>query len=214
MLCFLSPILNSFIERYGKNIWRFVFLFIFIEFWVSCVRDDERLGFNHGYSVIHFILIYMLARLIYLNRDSILKLKYHIIGFFCCSILLMGMYYYGISWTYDYSNPIVIAESLFLFLPFLHYNFHVHWINVVAGSVLAVYAIHTTACGYLMAIDKWVFNNYSYGIYLMIIISLIVLIFAICVIYDRFRILLFSSMTDKIFRYLKNRFLKSDDYLY
>lgn len=75
MLTFLSPVLNSFIEKYNRHILKYVFVFWGIEIYFECLRGNESLGFNDGYSVIHFILIYMLGRCLFLYRDKVLKIN-------------------------------------------------------------------------------------------------------------------------------------------
>lgn len=62
MLMFFSPVLNAFVEKYGEKVLPWTIVFIAIEFWFDCVRDIENFGFNGGYSIIHFVLVYMVAR--------------------------------------------------------------------------------------------------------------------------------------------------------
>lgn len=67
MLMLLSPILNCFVEKYRNQLWQFCLLLIFVEFWFGCIMSttlglEDNLNINHGYSVFHFVTIYLLGR--------------------------------------------------------------------------------------------------------------------------------------------------------
>jgi len=114
MLIFFSPILNSFIQNNSRrNVLLWVLLFWFIEFWFGCVQNIENFGFNKGYSIIHFVLIYMMARLVALYKIELLRIPSYIwwCGYAFCSVILSVMYGVGIFW--DYANPINIVSSFF-----------------------------------------------------------------------------------------------------
>ena len=131
MLMFLSPLLNSFIEIYGKRVLSWTLVFIFIEFWFGCVRDIDNFGFNKGYSIIHFTLMYMVARCIALYKDNMLKFSriYWTVGYVVSTSVICLMYILGISYTFHYSNPMVITSTICSFMSFLskaYYNKFIH----------------------------------------------------------------------------------------
>lgn len=203
MLLFLSPILNSFIERYGKGILNYVLVFWGIEIIMEAVWNNKSLGFENGYSLIHFILIYLLARTAYLYKNFILKVnkEYWILGYFGCAIIICLLHIFGYSRTWNYSNPIVIIESFCLFFPFLYKSFYNKWINWIAGSTFAVYVMHT--CNPLFSIlwkaDNYLLNHFSYSIYLPCYLALIALTFIFCILYDKIRIKLTDRLTNTIY---------------
>lgn len=112
MLMFLSPILNSFVEKFGKSILKYVLIFWAIEIWFEQVRGNISLGFNGGYSVIHFVLVYLLARCLALYKDKVLQI------FTCSKSLLIYFVLAGVvSLEYIIMGG---AKSMGLFEP---YNF-------------------------------------------------------------------------------------------
>jgi hypothetical protein len=208
MLMFFSPVLNSFIESKGKNILPWVLSFCFIEFYFGCVRDVEELGFNRGFSVIHFILMYMVARCLYLYKDDILKLKrWKWVAFYCITVLInYTLDYSGVSWAYHYSNPMVVLSSVCIFVPFLYKSYTNRKINKIAQSTLTVYILcvipplQTT----LIYIDGYMLTNYSYVIYLLSAVPILCIAFVFSVCYDRIIRLLSNPLLYKISPYIKN----------
>lgn len=119
--------------------------------------------------------------------------------YFACALLLIvisiGLFKLKISsLIFGYLNPIIILQSVFLFMFFERLNIGKHrWINFIAASAFAVYMFH--------------FHPMIYGKYQEICRLLIdetsawltaplffIAIFSFCVIVDRIRILLFKSL--------------------
>lgn len=71
MLLFLSPVLNTFIDKNGKKILPYALVFWGIEIVFDWIRHNQSLGFAQGYSLIHFILMYILGRTAFLYRNAI-----------------------------------------------------------------------------------------------------------------------------------------------
>lgn len=209
MLLFLSPIINTFIEKYGKKALNYVLLFWSIEIIMEAIWDNKTLGFEDGYSLIHFILIYMLARMANLYKEEIMKIKRlnWILGYFVCVIFICIQHLISYKHTWDYSNPIVVLESFCLFFPFLYKSFYNKWINWIASSTFAVYIMHT--CNPLLGIiwkaDNYLLNNYDYFIYLPCYLTLIVITFIICILYDKIRIKLTQKFMGYIYNKINNR---------
>lgn len=189
MLMFLSPVLNSYIEKYGKKSAAWILVFFFLEFWFGCIMGVEDLGFNHGYSVIHFVLIYMIARLIKLYETELMKVKYFIwiIGYVLCTLIICLMYIGGIKFCWDYSNPIVVVSSVCSFMPFLYLSFYNRRINWVGSGTLAVYIIQVTRPyqSYLESIDKSLLLTNPYPVYLIKALGVIILTFLFSIIYGK-----------------------------
>lgn len=206
MLMFLSPVINAFFEKYGKNVLGLVLVLWGIEAFMANVRGNVSLGINDGYSLIHFILMYMLARTAALYKDEILKVNrsWWIMGYFACAGLVCIGHLVGFSHTWDYSNPIVVMESFCLFFPFLYKKFYSRRVNWLAGSAFAVYIIHTTApvLNVLEKTDVWLLQNLNYWFYLPAYLLLCGLVFLLCVIYDKCREWLTKPLTDRIYNVL------------
>lgn len=217
MLVFLSPVLNAFIERCGKNIIYYSFALLFIEFWFDCIRHNVSLGFNHGYSVIHFVVLYLLARTLKLHLDTIMKIQciYWIMAFLLSSAIIFGLYVFGVKWSFWYSNIFVVISSFCLFMPFLHLTFSSKFINSISGSTFMVYLLHTTSPFYewLRDFDVKLLNENSYEIYLLYILVTILGVFFCSVLYDKLRVILLGSISNKCFLKLSDR-LNNKFFLY
>ena len=187
MLMILSPVINAFFEKYGKRSIRWVIAFWVIEFWFACVMDVEELGYNHGYSVIHFVLMYMIARCVKLFEDDIKRIRswVWVLGYLLSTIVIILSHIIGIKWCWDYSNPIVIFSSICSFLPFLYMTFYCKLINWIASGTLAVYIIHVTnrIQNILQTLDINFLETKSYPVYLILISAIVFFTFIISALY-------------------------------
>lgn len=212
MLMFLSPILNAYVEQKGKKILLYVLAFWFIEIWWEQIRGNQSLGFNSGYSVIHFVLMYMLARCVALYKNELLQIKraYWIAGYFIGAAIVCLMYMAGWKHTWDYSNPTVVIQSFCLFMPFLYRQYYKPWINWVAGSTFAVYIIHTCSpvSVLLMKMDCFLQESLPYILYLPSYLGLILLVFCMCIVYDKLRLKLTASLSEKTYRFMTKKYKK------
>lgn len=202
MLMFLSPMLNAFIDKYGKKILPWVVIFILIEFYFDIIRPTECLGFVKGYSVMHFVLMYLLARCIKLFKHDLLRLKvyYWICSYFLSTLMICFLYIIGIKWIFWYSNPLVVISSVCSFIPFIYYNYYSKIINWVASSTFAVYIIQVTRPAYdiLVNVDNEMLNSYSYGLYLVFAVVVILLFFFFCILYDKLCGMLITPIINKV----------------
>lgn len=212
MLMFLSPILNAYIKQRGRKVLPYVVAFWIIEIWWEQIRNNQSLGFDSGYSVIHFVLMYMLARCLALYKHELLRVKrrHWIIGYFVCSAIVCLMYIVGWKHTWDYSNPVVVIQAFCLFLPFLYRQYHKPWINWVAGSTFAVYIIHTCSPVYdgLCSMDKYMHESFPYLIYLPLYIGITIIVFTLCILYDKTRLRLTGVLLEKLYNYIESKVQK------
>ena len=203
MLMILSPVLNAFIDKYGRDSLKWVFLFWVLEFWFSCIMDVEELGYNRGFSVIHFVVMYMIARCIRLYEDDIKKVKrwFWVLGYLLSTLVIILSHIVGIKWCWDYSNPVVVFSAVCSFLPFLYKVYYNKVINWIANGTLAVYIIHVTyfAQASLMSMDKRLLESNSYPVYLFKVAALILFIFIV------------SALYGMICNYISNRVVKGLD---
>lgn len=203
VLMLLSPIINSFFEKYGKKSLTLVMVLWAVEALMENIVGNESLGINSGYSIVHFVLMYMLARIAFLYRDKIVEVKRYkwLIGYFACAGIVCLLHLAGFSHTWDYSNPIVVIESFCLFFVFLYKPFHNKAVNWIASSTLAVYIIHTTnpAHAALVELDSWLLEILPYLPYLVSYLGVCVIVFVVSILYDKVRLRLTSSITDKLY---------------
>ena len=208
MLMFLSPIINSFVENNKVGGLYYCVLFLFVEFWFDCITHTDNIGFNHGYSVIHFVLIYMLARYLSLNKERFLEYKKQmwIFGYLLCSLIIFEMYLLDINYVWQYSNPIIIFSAFCSFIPFLYNSYLNENINWVAKSTLAVYIIHVTVPVYYIVkgLDNYCLLYYSYPSYLLCMICCSLAVFVISIFYDKVRLLVTNPLERVLLLFFNN----------
>lgn len=195
MLMFLSPILNSFVEKYKERIILYCVIFAIIEFWMGCVMAEtvglvDNLFFNRGYSLIHFCLIYLMARCLYLlhkQNKMLLADKMCIMGYIVCTMIICVMYLFKLNFSLDYANPVVVISSFFTFVPFCKRNFYNKHINWVSKDTLAVYILQVTPpfITFLMWVDETCLNTFCAGLYWVLACVIIILFFCACVLYSK-----------------------------
>lgn len=209
VLILLSPILNSFFEKYGRKSLPLVLVLWGVEAFMENIRGNISLGINSGYSIVHFVLIYLLARAASLYKDMIIKVKKStwLIGYFMCAIIICLLHLAGFSHTWDYSNPIVVIESFCLFFVFLYKPFYNKTINWISASTLAVYIIHIThpMPTLFRTIDIFLLTNLPYAIYILAYFGICAIIFICCIFYDKCRI----KLTNSLMEYTYSNLLKS-----
>lgn len=204
MLLFLSPVINVAIERYGKRLLPWVLLFWLIEFMMGFVWvDADRLGVNYGYSLIHFVLMYFMARMLYLFRIEVLQMNklLWLCGYVPCVIVISIMYvWFGKSRAYSYANPFVIISAFCLFIPFLHHTFYSKGVNWIAKRTFTVYVIQVTSpvIGVLCLLDKQLFLGYPYVSYVFISLFVLLFLYGGAILYDYIR----CFITDPIMHYI------------
>lgn len=190
MLMILSPVLNAFIYKYGRDSLKWVVMFWALEFWFGCMTDVEELGYNQGYSVIHFVLMYMIARCIRLYEDDIKNVKrwVWVAGYLVSTLVIIVCHIIGVKWCWDYSNPVVVFSSVCSFLPFLYKTYYNSVVNWIASGTLAVYIIHVTnrVQTMLESADRTILQSNSYPVYLVFISGVILATFALSVLYGVF----------------------------
>ena len=190
MLMFFSPVLNSFIDRYSpKQVLGWTSLFFLIEFWFDCIMDAESLGFGKGFSVTHFLLMYFVGRCIFLYKDVLINRKKSlwVAGYVILTLLICICYIAHVPFAYKYSNPLVVLSSVCSFVPFLYKIYYNKIINSIAAVTLPVYIIQLVppANDFLIWIDNYLLNEYSYLLYLLISLVILSLFFVGCIVYGK-----------------------------
>lgn len=193
MLLFLSPIINLFINKYGRKILLYVSFLFTIEI-VAYLIDNQSLGVNNGYSLFHFVLMYMLARCASLYKKEVERIprKTTFIVFLLCTFCIFILHIVGGNdeKVYGISNPIIILQAFCLFFTFRSLKIsQSKIINTVASHTFAVYIMHTCGllCAAIIKADTWMLMNLNYFIYLPLYVLMCVIVFVACVVYDLVR---------------------------
>lgn len=197
------------IDRQKYSLGGILILLLLYEIWFGYLPAMAQIepGFNHGYSVISFAVIYLLARYIRLYGIAKWIRKSSLTIYVICSVFIgfeayILLYRYSGSVhnvsnvinfiAYSYCNPLVILSSVAFFLTFEKMEIgYLKVINSVAQSVLAVLLIHSSST--LNPQMKLYFRNILYeGNYGGIVVFLWVLgilgIFIISILIDSVRI--------------------------
>lgn len=189
MLLFISPVLNAFVEKHRDRLTIFALSLFTIEVVMESIFQNKCLHIDEGYSLFHFVTMYMLARAAYMHKEKIIQIKkmWWVIGYFICAAIVCLLHFTPYKYNWGYSNPIVVIESFMLFFPFLYGIFYNKFINWVAGGAFAVYIIQVTnpVCGSLFTLDQYVLNQYPYTTYLIFMSLFSVVFFALCLVYNQ-----------------------------
>ena len=151
-LAILSPALNAFVDNVEERVLRWVltafFAFQTIYAWLSITGAG---WFSGGYSAMSFLGIYLLAQYIKRYGHRLLLLRRGQWGFVFGGIaglqtlLASILTYLNIPIAgrlFTYTNPLVIIQSVALFMLFRTFDIRNQFINHIAGSCLAVYLLH------------------------------------------------------------------------
>lgn len=213
MLMFLSPILNAFIEKQNNHILCYSMLFAVIAFVFDCIFENQCLSFNHGFSLTHFIFIYILARTAFIYQDKLkqMKSRYYLFIYLVCCILIASLKMLGCPWAFYYTNPLNVIASFSLFIPFLKHSFHSKVVNDLARSSFSVYIMHITPplMSFIVYYNSEIYLNFNYFTYLLMIIIGSIIIYIVCYVYDRMRLFVFSRFTDRVYDFLEDLFVKN-----
>lgn len=198
----LAPVMNSFVEQSNKKQFTCIVVGLFI-LELLYGWKFETAGFNSGYSIIHFLLLYLIARYLRKYTFQLIKLPAgcDVLIFLLLSLLstILGMlylkngrgefeYYYLFE---DHSSPITILAAIFLFLAFtkirIGYN---KVINYLASSAFAIYLFHQhpTAIPKFKTITNSLFYNNDLLSYSYKIVCFIIGVSLIAILIDQIRI--------------------------
>lgn len=191
ILYILSPVINAFIEKCATRQLG-IFLIYFYAFSTIYGWLMGSQFFNEGMSFISLMGLYILGA--FLKRTNFkfftLKASYNLLIYLGLGIMLVLInaftYYIGINKSiYGYLNPVIILESIYLFLFFKNLKIgYLPWINVVAGSAFSVYLFHHSAYifPHYIRLSNWINENSE--ISLLCMLGIIALIFLFCTLVD------------------------------
>ena len=134
------------------------------------------------------------------------KIKYsHLLfGYFISLGLLIINYIiskYTITSLHGYHSPVMILSAVCFFALFYRmpkfYNKIINWISV---SCLSVYIFHTCSpfLGLLSRADRYLFYNYNFVIYAILMLVIIICVFAFAICLDKIRLFLVKPIIKKI----------------
>lgn len=209
ILMFISPVLNAFIEYKKEYLTLFSISLFVIEVLMESIFHNKCLYIEDGYSLFHFVMMYMLARTAFIHKDKIMSVKkqWWILGYFLCATVVCLLHFTPYEHTWAYSNPVVIIESFMLFFPFLYSTYHNRFINWIAGGTFAVYIIQVTApvAEWLFKYDQYALQHFDYMDYLPMMFMFCILFFAVCQIYNAVLSYIMFSLTKPLGRLIDKK---------
>lgn len=203
-----SPILNKFLNSTTqKELGLFILAFyalIFIFGWV--LKSNE---FNEGMNMLSLSGIYLIGG--YLKRYTVRftnlevwtdLLVYLGIGFSLVILSVIALRFNISKSLYGYLNPLIIVQSVYLFLFFKKIKIkNTIIINTIAASSFSVYLLHDDVC--LRPIYNSIceiINSYGSFLSLILIFIFFSLLFIICMMIDK--------VGNEIFKFISNFFTK------
>lgn len=188
----LAPILNSYIEKSSqKQLGSYiVFFYIFSTIFGYILHSSE---FNEGMSVISLIGLYLLGAFIRKFKIKFFSFNRYIdllIFFALGQLLVLGsiaIYKLGINKSiYGYLNPIIIIESVYLFLFFTKLKIkNISFINLIAASTFSAYLFHHHIYIFPYYLDMSHYINTNSPLPLITIIFGIIIIMMACTLVDQ-----------------------------
>lgn len=146
ILFVLSPVLNAFVERVEEKQFRFFLVIFFLaEFFYGYITEVGY--FYRGYSALHFIGLYLLARYLHLypNRFTRMSSASDFWVYGSISLVTALLFYFGTGWI-DLGfhlvwiiSPFVVLASAYFLLAFSKFSFKSRTINWMASSAFAIY---------------------------------------------------------------------------
>lgn len=208
-LYLFSPVLNCFIDKANSNsLLKFIGIYygfsIFFGYICYGLWGSPK-DFLEGMSILSLIGLYLvgaylkkanLSRRFFLDQSA---MTYFII-YFCLTVIqtlfaFILLRFNVKSSPYGYLNPIILLESICLFMAFAKLKIkHIKWINYLASSAFAAYLLHCspTLGTHFTHSFQWIENTFNYP--LIIAIPYLVSIYIIAVLIDK----VWWKMYDKI----------------
>lgn len=205
-LYLLSPALNLLVEK-SKHIHKLVlFGWLLFEFVYDFASPDSRL-FNGGYSTLHFVPLYLMARYIRLYGTSDLLRKNVGNLFILVSLLVSSIMFvliktgHGLCHLNSYTSPFVIFLALMLLIKADGIHFQNNMVNYIATASFAVYLIHTHPLvlgTYFLTWAKDIYGNFSGVTYLAIVTGYMLAWYVAAIVIDYVRLITWNFFYEKI----------------
>lgn len=211
LLMFLSPMLNSFIEKTSvRGLWLFAAFYCGFQM-VFDVFINVYEQFGDGYSVLSFIGLYILGSA--LRRTERLPVRnklqafrgYMLVSVVAALGILLWTGHFGESvigykmlvMFMAYNGPAVMLASVLLFIGFRYVKLQSRMVNTIAASTFAVYLfhMHPMVSGYYKRVCSYLFDNFTTVAYIPLIIAFIVVVFSVSVLIDFIRRGIWNSIS-------------------
>ncbi len=173
------------------------------------------IGANHGYSVLSFLIIYLIGRYIHIHglpewirkQSSWIYLSCSLFLLFFSFLLLYIKHSHIIRQFYAYNNPIIILSSICFFLTFERLKLKESMtILLLSKSTLGILLGHTSIVFFYTKQFKYLFEHYSGVTRIAFWIMSIAIVFIASIAVDQLRIVLYKPID----KYLKNNIRQNE----
>lgn len=233
-LYLLSPVLNKCLSLLTKkqHAATAAVLVVLMAVWNDLIPTSDPFGVGRGYSLIWFVVLYVIAAYIRKHLD-VTKVRGALLTYFGAStvllLLMLALYWLSqkISVLYEhgfysyyarYNSTIVLVASVALFVAFLKLRIQSDWlkriIRFVSPLTLGVYLIHDNPRVREVLWQEWFpLSSMERNLLLPLkTISIVLLIFVVCITIDYLRARLFAVLEARI--WYKNFLKKIDDIVF
>ncbi len=203
ILYLLAPMMNTFIDGIThKQFLYFLFSFLIIQFFHGFVT--QATWFDKGMSPLTLMSLYMIGRYMRLYPKNFTTLNkwmdmaiYVVVSFVGALCTFVGVKHGAEGYRFfSYASPTIIIGSVFFFLFFTKISFRNRLVNWIAASAFAVYVLNCEGhfwTFYLSTNHLW-WESGSPSVYLMKTILFDMVVFAVAVILDKIRMLVWYQV--------------------
>lgn len=207
LLYILAPVLNAYIDSVDERKYRMLLIGFFSFQTILSWYMNAVVFFEHGYSTIFFIGLYLLARYMakYGGRITDYGRQLYLSIYLVSSLLLVVLYYLaetqGIGYcsiVFQYDNPLVIIAAFSLMLYFSKLKFKSRFVNWLGASSFAVFLLHTNpnlCLPYFVPMVKSLYSSCDGVLCIAIIGTFLLCVFSCAVLLDQGRKMLWKWLS-------------------
>ena len=213
-LLFFTPVLNAFCNSSSKRtLVGVVVSLLILELWFDWLPPNPviKLGSHNGYSVLSFLILYLLARTIRLYGLPNWFKKISPLVYIVCSVLsalliqmsVAGGHPWAVTMFRAYNSPIIILSSVAFLVMFERMKIQSKFINHIAKSTLACLLGQMAISSLYSRQFKFLYENYSGWKIIGFWLLAIVVVFVGSVLMDQLRLLLWKPINGWLITKLK-----------
>ena len=204
----LSPMINTFIEKADKKtVVQVLIAFVILDISLGWMKD--YLHFHMVYSLLNFMLIYIIARFINHHRPcwskhkKIIDLYVYLLSCFSIVSILYLIFFIKPSLLsqgyriFHYNSPFVIISTISLCLFFTKIQIKSRFVNWMATSCFSVYLLHQDSFvgdRLMKSFCNEMFISNNILVYSMLMIALVAMIYIFAILIDQIRLFLWSKV--------------------
>lgn len=190
LLMVVAPAINAFVENNKRSLWYAIGLLLAEICWDIASGSARVVYFDHGFSPVHFIVVYFIARSLAVRKEALMRIpswkwfSLYVLGLAVSIALSFSGFSYGVA----YTNPALILEAFSLLMLFYRCAIESSLVLKLSSGAFYVFLIHTTNPWWsaLAHLNSRVLNGVPYPAYFVMMIFASILITIVCATYGRF----------------------------